>query len=182
MRFPTELLIILLTAILAGCNTHTGDDQVKALAETWPEYNRPFVVEDEPQDTQPSNSVAPPNTLPSPTMTRPVAHQERKPLMPAVRPVQDWGLQETAIDSLGRIGAPAVPGLIQALEHPDRNQRLRAAKVLARIGPDAAQAVPILIQLLNDQDDEIRKASARALGQIGPAAESAVGPLLEIIQ
>jgi hypothetical protein len=187
MRSSISCYLFIITVFVSGCSVGDGDEKVRALAVKWPEYEQPFVDpenhQDDSSDPQPTQdaSIDQPRSLGAGT-TFPVARRNRPNLIPAVKPVEQWGLQETAIDSLGRIGAPAVPGLIQALEHPNRDQRLRAAKVLARIGPDAAQAVPILVELLNDQDEEIRKASARALGQIGPAAESAVEPLLNMIQ
>jgi hypothetical protein len=99
-----------------------------------------------------------------------------------IRAYTDWDLSETAADALGRIGAPAVPALIQALREPSAQQRLRAARVLARIGPAALEAVPVLIERLEDADPLVRKAAARALGQIGPEAIEAVPSLMRVLQ
>lgn len=98
-----------------------------------------------------------------------------------LRPYAQWSLQETAADSLARIGAAAVPELMMALRHPSSQQRLAAASVLGRIGPDAAAAVPALVDRLNDIDPGVRRASARALGQIGPQASEAVPDLMKIL-
>ena len=106
----------------------------------------------------------------------------RPGLVAAVRPAEKMDLRETAMESLGRIGAPSVSGLLRSLTHPDPSRRVQAAKVLARIGPDARLAVPDLIAALGDPNLEVRISAARALGQIGPAAEAAVGPLLEIVE
>lgn len=86
--------------------------------------------------------------------------------------------QEVAAQALGRIGQPAVPMLMNALQHRDPHVRLQAAQVLAKIGPEAKAAVPILVAALDDQDPRVRRASARALGQIGPAAQDAVPALM----
>ncbi|MCA9186095.1 MAG: HEAT repeat domain-containing protein [Pirellulaceae bacterium] len=99
-----------------------------------------------------------------------------------VKPYHDWTLDETAVDSLGRIGRPAVPGLMQMLRHPLAYRREQAAQILARIGPDAREAVPVLVETLRDPNENVRKAAARALGQIGPSAREAVDPLMEILE
>ena len=99
-----------------------------------------------------------------------------------VRPDRQWGLQETVVDSLSRIGQPAVPGLVRMLRHPDAERRVQAADILARIGPQAEEAVAGLIDALEDPDERVRKAVARALGQIGAGAAEAVGPLLQVLE
>jgi HEAT repeat protein len=99
-----------------------------------------------------------------------------------VQPYREWGLKETVADSLGRIGAPAVPALERMLRHPLADRRVEAADILARIGPDAEHAVGPLIDALADEDLRVRKAAARALGQIGTSAAEAVGPLLHLLE
>jgi hypothetical protein len=86
--------------------------------------------------------------------------------------------QELAAQALGRIGKPAVPMLMNALQHRDPHVRLQAAQVLAKIGPEAQAAVPLLVAALDDHDPHVRRAAARALGQIGPAAQEAVPALM----
>ena len=158
---------------MLGCREIQGPDEsrVKELARSWPAYRPPSTVDTivttAGRDGPSASSVSP--------QSNPL------PPSPPVRPVQDWNLEETAIDSLGRIGTPAVPALIQSLGHADPGHRLQAAEVLGRIGPDARQAVPALVQALEDPQLDVRKAAARALGQIGPAAQEAVAPLMEIV-
>ena len=60
--------------------------------------------------------------------------------------------------------------------------RTVAARVLARIGPEAVIAVPTLQLLLEDPDDEVRRAATRALGQIGPAAAAAIPDLIRLLE
>jgi HEAT repeat protein len=98
-----------------------------------------------------------------------------------IRAYTEWNLEETVSDSLGRIGAAAVPSLVALLRDPDPLRRRRAAVILARIGPPAAEAVPSLVQALSDSDLAVRKSAARALGQIGPAAASAVPALIQVL-
>jgi HEAT repeat protein len=96
-----------------------------------------------------------------------------------MRPLAEWSEQEAAADALGRIGAPAVPALIETLANPDATLRLKTVEVLARMGPEAQEAVPRLVELLNDPDPAVRKAATRALGQIGPLAHDAVPALMQ---
>ena len=103
-------------------------------------------------------------------------------LLGEVRSFEEWDIYETAMDSLSRIGAPAVPALVDRLRHPVATQRAQAALILARIGPEAAAAVPALQQALQDLDPDVRKAAARALGQIGPEAAASVESLLQLIE
>jgi HEAT repeats len=117
------------------------------------------------------------------TPTNPVALASfERELLPArsapLKPADQWTEQETAADALGRIGAPAVPALMQALQSSDSDVRARAADVLGRMGSDARDAVPELIRLLDDPDERIRRIAARALGRIGPSAGEAVPGLM----
>lgn len=95
-------------------------------------------------------------------------------------PLTEWTVDETAADALGRIGAAAVPALIDCLQDERPALRRRAAQVLARIGPDALDAVPALTLLLRDKDPDVQREAARALGQIGPAASTAIPDLLHL--
>lgn len=98
-----------------------------------------------------------------------------------ISPHEDWSMRKTAMFALGRIGAPAVPHLIQAVRSPDPEVRHHAVETLSRIGPEAGEAVPDLVRALNDQDPLVRKTAARALGQIGPSAAEAVPALLRLL-
>lgn len=78
--------------------------------------------------------------------------------------------------ALGKIGAEAVPLLIEYLDHQNSDVRCWAAITLGHIGPDAAAAVTKLVDLLSDPD--VRLCAAVALGKIGPASAPAV-PILK---
>jgi len=95
---------------------------------------------------------------------------------------QPWGVKETAVDALGRIGAGAVPPLIAALHDPNPRIRAEAARALSRMGPAAQDAVQPLTERLHDPEREVRQAAARALGQIGPAAAPAVPALITLLE
>jgi len=100
----------------------------------------------------------------------------------SLRPYYEWTDSEAAADALGRMGPAAVPKLVEALQDPNPQVRMLAARVLARIGPNAVIAVPTLQHLLEDPDGEVRRAATRALGQIGPAAAAAIPDLIRLLE
>lgn len=104
---------------------------------------------------------------------------QRLAMVPGIR---QRTVREAVTEALARIGPPAVPSLIAALEDEDTEVRLQAAHGLARMGPKAELAVPALILTLEDSDAEVRQASARALGQIGQAAEVAIPALVKALK
>lgn len=70
---------------------------------------------------------------------------------------------------LARIGKPAVPELSKSLR--DRERARQAARVLGAIGEPAREAMPALAALLADSDaaEDARAEAAWAIGAIGPA-------------
>ncbi|MHC4560101.1 MAG: HEAT repeat domain-containing protein, partial [Planctomycetota bacterium] len=92
----------------------------------------------------------------------------------------------SAVNSLVRIGKPAVQPLIKALGDQDAQVQARFSHervvlhswiivILGQIGD--AQAVPRLIKALGDRDQQVRTHAAKALGKIGDPR--AVQPLKE---
>jgi HEAT repeat protein len=77
--------------------------------------------------------------------------------------------QVIAASMLAHCGKPAVPVLIEALEHQDLHVRINAASALIHIGPEAVAAVPALIARLGDADANTRYNVVVALGRIGDA-------------
>jgi HEAT repeat protein len=65
--------------------------------------------------------------------------------------------------SLTRMGAAAVPFLIQSLSHPALEVRSKCTHLLGSLGAVARDAGPALQLLLNDRDDGIRAAAGEAL-------------------
>ena len=169
--------LALICLFMIGCGKlSVGGGDVAELAKEWPPYQPPAMADTFPATPPYGGAVPLDQEIGS---GRPRATELPRP---PILPIEQWDLEKTAIDSLGRIGAAAVPALVQSLQHPDAEKRAQAANVLGRIGPDAQAAVPDLVRALYDPDLEVRKAATRALGQIGPAAEEAVAPLLEIIE
>ncbi|MSU59710.1 MAG: HEAT repeat domain-containing protein [Pedosphaera sp.] len=81
--------------------------------------------------------------------------------------------------TLGVIGAPAVPGLIELLKEPNQRVRHAAAYALGQVGAPALPAAPALIRSAADPNGEVRGSSLYSLSRIGPAA----GPVaLKVVQ
>lgn len=92
---------------------------------------------------------------------------------------QDW---RKAPWALSKIGVPALPALIAALDHPDPNVRLRAIRPIVAMGNVASDAAPALARRLKDEAPRVRQWSAAALGQIGPPAAGGVPGLIEALK
>jgi HEAT repeat protein len=85
------------------------------------------------------------------------------------------GLDWAMATALGRIGRPAIPALIRALQGNDPDLRRFAVASLGLMQEEAAETVPALIAALDDPSLEPHVAGA--LGRIGPAAAPAVPAL-----
>jgi hypothetical protein len=90
-------------------------------------------------------------------------------------------LARTGFELLGSNAAPAVPGLIKILSHPNEKCRQTAADCLGMIGPTAEKAVPDLIERLADTNDEAVGGAAFALGRIHRQPEVVVPALLKAL-
>ena len=95
---------------------------------------------------------------------------------PLIQALKDEYAQPAAIESLGKIGAPAVEPLIQYLVsvRPIMYTRGASVKSLIKIG---APAVEPLIQALKNEYNVVRSGAADSLGEIGSAR--AVEPLIK---
>ena len=81
-------------------------------------------------------------------------------------------------DTLGKIGKPAVPFLVEALlDNADPVVRRASAKTLTLIA-DPETVPPLVNALLNDEDTVVQGSAVGALAQIG---ETSVPVLLEIL-
>lgn len=67
---------------------------------------------------------------------------------------------------LVKLGADAVPRLIESLASRNEKERYVAAEMLAKIGPAAKSAVPALTTALKDKAVQVRESAAVALAQI----------------
>lgn len=85
-----------------------------------------------------------------------------------------WVTTLEAFEFMGEAARPAVPDMIQALNHG--TYRGNILSLLMRLGPVAADAVPDIVSFLND--DLLAADALQALKAMGPAARSSV-PALE---
>src|SRR5204862_189778 len=81
-------------------------------------------------------------------------------------------VQVFAAEALGKVGGPAVPVLMPALDdtNPAVRQPAAAAHALGQIGPDAKGALRPLGKALADPSQHVRKMAAEALGKVGDDA------------
>jgi len=84
-----------------------------------------------------------------------------------------YGRRDLASLPPRKVGADAVPRLIELLGGSDRDLRLFAAKSLAAAGADAAPAARALAAALGDEGRLTRYYAAKALSKVGPAAAAA---------
>lgn len=89
---------------------------------------------------------------------------------------QDGDIRWLATGALGKIGADAVPGLLNMLRDEDWKVRRSAADAIWAMREPSA--VPGLLAALHDKNDVVRQAVAGALDAIG---EGAVLPLIEAL-
>ncbi len=97
-----------------------------------------------------------------------------------IRDLKDetWGVREKAIETLVRIGKPAVEPLIAALNDDAPAIRTGAAGVLGKIKD--SRATDPLIQALENETGRVREKAAEALGNIKDSR--AVDPLIQALK
>jgi HEAT repeat protein len=98
----------------------------------------------------------------------------------------DYRVRLAAVDTLetyGRLAAPAIPALVEALSDYNKFVRWSAARTLGRLNPRRAdEVVPGLMRLLDDREDpSVRIAAAKALELYGEHAKKAVPLLARVI-
>ena len=82
---------------------------------------------------------------------------------------------------LARIGKPAIPALVKALDDKEVLTRHGAVLALGEMRESAGPAVPALIERLDDKILLIRSGAALALGKIRATNEEAVLALLDVM-
>jgi len=108
-----------------------------------------------------------------------------EPAIPALmKALQDKNLlvRRSAADVLRQIGPPAIPALVKALKDSDANVRSFAAYVLGKIGAQAQTALPQLFPLLQDSNAKVRSSAASALEGIGAEAKTALPQLVPLLK
>lgn len=85
--------------------------------------------------------------------------------------------------TLGVLGEPGAPRLIEKLRAPRPNARANAAAALATMAlPEAREAMRYLVPLLGDPEWLVRWTAAVALRRLAPASEPAVPALVEALR
>ena len=93
------------------------------------------------------------------------------PLVDALADGENPGRRNAALETLVRLGAAVLPGLLAASADPDPDVRKQVVDALAGIAEGAAAAR--LVELLADPDPNVRGAAADALGAVGRADTAA---------
>jgi HEAT repeat protein len=109
---------------------------------------------------------------PDPEILRPILKKAMDGASPEVL--------DAVMDVFAQLGEKVLPRLINALEVEE--VRLRAAAIIARIGPPAKAAVPALVEALGDESSETRSEVLLALAAIGPDAASAVPAVTKAVR
>ncbi|MBW4492161.1 MAG: HEAT repeat domain-containing protein [Oscillatoria princeps RMCB-10] len=90
------------------------------------------------------------------------------PLIEQLKTAEEFNREET-VDNLAKLGAPAVPALINALQSDDLQVRQGAVGALAKIGQPA---IHDLIKALHSKNQRVRWNAAAALGNINYRANN----------
>jgi HEAT repeat protein len=85
------------------------------------------------------------------------------------------------VNALRKIGEPALPALVQALQGQDVKLRHQAAVALSRIAPTDPVAVKALIKALKDSSADVRRRAALALENAGKVGNPCVGVVVGLI-
>ncbi len=109
---------------------------------------------------------------PDPKIARPILKKAMDDASPEVL--------DAVMDVMAGLGEKVVPRLIEALNV--KEARMRAAAIIARIGPPAKAAVPALVDALGDESSETRNEVLFALGAIGPEAKGAVPAITKALR
>jgi HEAT repeat protein len=92
-------------------------------------------------------------------------------------------VQHRAREALQKMGAAAVPALIEPLADDDAEVRIEAAYALIHLAGDAQAALdPLIAALQHDTDPTVRRYAAMALGRLGPAGQPAIPALAEALK
>lgn len=76
----------------------------------------------------------------------------------------DYDVRNSIGDILVKTGKPAIPFLINSLNHPDPEIQVECARILGRLGDE--EAIEPLIAALKDENVQLRKEAAISLNKI----------------
>ncbi|MEB3292745.1 MAG: HEAT repeat domain-containing protein [Synechococcales bacterium] len=75
--------------------------------------------------------------------------------------------RKETLESLAKIGEPAIPKLISLLKDQNKEVRSLTASALGRMGKSAKSTIPYLIPLLQDEDFAVQSSAAEVLEKLG---------------
>jgi HEAT repeat protein len=102
-------------------------------------------------------------------------------LIEALSSETDEDVLQSLSEALGRIGEPALKGLVRSLEMGEPVTRRLCALSLGIMGQDGESAAPDLILALRDADPDVRAAAAWAIGRVANASPESVQPLVRAL-
>jgi HEAT repeat protein len=79
----------------------------------------------------------------------------------------DLALRNTALWTLGTVGKPALPAVLERLGHKEVRERRRAVTALGRLPYGEPEVAPALVPRLTDEDRSVRLQAARLLWTLG---------------
>ncbi len=94
---------------------------------------------------------------------------------------QSDALRGAAGEALGKIGLPALPIMLQYLQHSNPKVRFHMACGLKQMGSAGQPATPTLIAAIGDQDETVRLAICEALAAIAPDPGPYAEPLVRLL-
>jgi HEAT repeat protein/outer membrane protein assembly factor BamB len=106
---------------------------------------------------------------------------ESLPLLRRFLHDDDEKLHKEAFEIMRRIGAGALPLLIESLEWNDLAIPRQAVSILIDLAPDTETAQPALTRALSDVDELVARDAARALGALAERAGPSVPKLVEAL-
>lgn len=87
-------------------------------------------------------------------------------------------VQAAVAMTLGTVGDPAIPGLLEAMQDDHASVRATAISIVAAEGGNPATIVPAIMRALGDSTEEVKLQAAQSLGFMGRAAAAAGRALL----
>ena len=103
------------------------------------------------------------------------------PLLRRLLSIDDENLQLETFEIIRRIGPPAIPLLVELLQHGQISFRRFAADACIDLAPDTVSIQPALRRALRDNDSMVAADAARALGALRKRATPSVRALVEAL-
>jgi HEAT repeat protein len=96
-------------------------------------------------------------------------------------PDEHEDLHVVTLEIIRRIGPPAIPLLVDLLQHEVDSIRRSAADAFIDLAPHTEGIQPVLRRALGDEDSMVAGDAARALGALGKSAGPSVGALVDTL-